>query len=103
MMRATTPNRLLQRVGVLLFALVLFGVSDLSAAGGGVFVSVAIAPPPIPVYVQPAVPAPGYIWTPGYWAYGPDGYYWVPGEWVLAPYVGALWTPGYWAWNDGLY
>ena len=44
---------------------------------------------------------PGYIWTPGYWAYGPEGYYWVPGTWVLAPYVGALWTPGYWGWGSG--
>ncbi|MDQ2961969.1 MAG: YXWGXW repeat-containing protein, partial [Pseudomonadota bacterium] len=46
--------------------------------------------------------APGYIWTPGYWAYSPEGYFWVPGTWVLAPYVGALWTPGYWGW-DGAY
>src|SRR5262249_55947870 len=47
---------------------------------------------------------PGYIWTPGYWAYDPvDGYYWVPGTWILPPYVGALWTPGYWGWNDGLF
>ena len=38
----------------------------------GVFISVSIAPPVLPVYVQPVCPAPGYIWTPGYWAYGPD-------------------------------
>jgi hypothetical protein len=102
-MKATTPSRLLQRTRALLFAFAIFGVPAASIAGGGVFVSVAIAPPPIPFYVQPIAPAPGYIWTPGYWAYGPDGYYWVPGEWVLAPYVGALWTPGYWGWSDGLY
>ena len=70
---------------------------------GGVFISVRIGPPPLPVYVQPACPGDGYIWTPGYWAYGPDGYYWVPGTWVLAPEPGLLWTPGYWAWNDGFY
>jgi len=69
----------------------------------GVFVSVAIAPPVLPVYVQPDCPEPGLMWTPGYWAYGPDGYYWVPGTWVPAPYVGALWTPGYWGWGSGLY
>ena len=46
---------------------------------GGVFVSVSIAPPVLPVYAQPVCPGPDYIWTPGYWAYGPDGYYWVPG------------------------
>ncbi|TAL01011.1 MAG: hypothetical protein EPO08_11725, partial [Rhodospirillaceae bacterium] len=62
-----------------------------------VFVSVDLAPPPLPVYVQPEIPGPGYIWTPGYWAYDPDdGYYWVPGTWVLPPTIGVLWTPPYW-------
>jgi len=74
-----------------------------SVSHGAVFVSVAIAPPPIPVYAQPICPGPGYIWIPGYWAYGFDGYYWVPGYWVLPPFVGALWTPGYWGWANGLY
>ena len=55
------------------------------------------------MYEQPPIPDPGYIWTPGYWAYGPDGYYWVPGTWVEPPEVGVLWTPGYWGWNDGIY
>ena len=75
------------------------------AADAGVFigVSVGIAPPELPVYVQPEIPAPGYIWTPGYWAWGPEGYFWVPGTWVLPPAVGLLWTPGYWGWGDGAY
>jgi hypothetical protein len=66
------------------------------------------APPILPVYVQPPVPAPNYIWMPGYWAWGTAGYYWVPGTWVLAPSPGLLWTPGYWSavsngfsWNQG--
>ena len=75
-----------------------------AASFAGVFVSVNIAPPILPVYEQPLCPGDGYIWTPGYWAYADDGgYYWVPGTWVLAPYTGALWTPGYWGWNNGLY
>src|SRR6185437_14697617 len=50
------------------------------------------------------IPAAGYLWTPGYWAYDDqDGYYWVPGTWVLAPEPGLLWTPGYWAWSDNGY
>jgi hypothetical protein len=65
--------------------------------------SITIAPPELPVYVQPAIPEPGYMWTPGYWAYGPDGYFWVPGTWVRPPSVGLLWTPGYWGWRDGVY
>jgi hypothetical protein len=66
----------------------------------GVGVSVGFAPPPLPMYEQPICAGPGYIWTPGYWAYDPvDGYYWVPGTWVMAPFEGALWTPGYWGWS----
>ena len=42
-------------------------------------INITIAPPELPVYDQPPLPAPGYIWIPGYWAWGPDGYYWVPG------------------------
>jgi hypothetical protein len=68
-----------------------------------VAISITIAPPVMPVYVQPACPGDGYIWTPGYWAWGPAGYYWVPGVWVMAPRVGVLWTPGYWGFESGVY
>jgi len=74
-----------------------------AASFAGVFVSVAIAPPMLPVYTQPVCPAPGYMWTPGYWSYGPAGYYWVPGVWVRPPMIGVLWTPGYWGWGGGMY
>ncbi len=60
-------------------------------------------PPALPEYTQPPPPADGYVWTPGYWAWGPNGYYWVPGAWVEPPYVGALWTPGYWGFYGGRY
>jgi hypothetical protein len=64
----------------------------------------APAPPPeLPVYEQPAIPGYGYIWTPGYWSYGPFGYFWVPGTWVEPPSVGLLWTPGYWGFIGGRY
>ena len=69
----------------------------------GVFLSITIAPPVLPVYVQPVCPGDGYLWTPGYWAYGEAGYFWVPGTWVLAPRPGFLWTPGYWGFAGGLY
>src|SRR6516164_9152719 len=64
---------------------------------------VAAPPPELPTYEQPLVPGPNYIWTPGFWAWGPAGYYWVPGTWALAPEPGLLWTPGYWAWNGNGY
>ena len=69
----------------------------------GVFISVGFAPPMLPVYEQPLCPEEGWMWTPGYWAYGDDGYFWVPGAWVPAPYEGALWTPPYWGWSEGFY
>ena len=69
----------------------------------GVALSINIAPPALPVYVQPPLPAPGYMWTPGYWAYGDAGYYWVPGVWVHPPSAGLLWTPGYWGFAGGVY
>ncbi|MGD1105439.1 MAG: hypothetical protein ABR865_00220 [Terracidiphilus sp.] len=60
-------------------------------------------PPPLPDYDQPPAPGDGYLWQPGYWAWGPNGYYWVPGAWVEPPYMGALWTPGYWGFYGGSY
>jgi hypothetical protein len=66
-------------------------------------VRVSEAPPPLPDYDQPPIPEPGFLWTPGYWAWGGEGYYWVPGTWVRPPRVGVLWTPGYWGWGGGVY
>ena len=78
---------------ILALALLLAPLSSFA----GVFVSVDIAPPALPVYEQPAAPGDGYIWTPGYWAWDDDDgdYYWVPGTWVMAPQPGYLWTPGW--------
>ncbi len=74
-----------------------------AASFAGVFISVGFAPPALPVYTQPICPGDGYLWNPGYWAYGDAGYYWVPGVWVRPPQVGLLWTPGYWGWGGGAY
>jgi hypothetical protein len=65
-----------------------------------VSISINIAPPPLQVYEQPDCPDDGYIWTPGYWAYGDNNYYWVPGAWVQPPEIGVFWTPPYWE-SDG--
>jgi hypothetical protein len=83
--------------------LLMFAFSAASFAQIGVGISVRIGPPALPVYAQPICPGPGYMWTPGYWAWNDDqGYYWVPGTWVMAP-VGMLWTPGWWGWGGGAY
>ena len=73
------------------------------APGGGYVIQSDEPPPPLPEYDQPPLPAPGYYWTPGYWAWNNYDYYWVPGVWVEPPQPGLLWTPGYWAFVAGVY
>jgi WXXGXW repeat (2 copies) len=110
-MHATPARRPLMRL-VQISMLLLFAaftvVSKAPAQDGpaqevAADISTTAAPPELPAYDQPPIPASGYIWTPGYWAWGDDGYYWVPGTWVQPPSVGLLWTPGYWGWHDGIY
>lgn len=65
----------MSRVRVVLVSLfaaaLLFGTGGPSRAG--VAMTIAVAPPPLPVYAQPPIPGPGYLWTPGYWGYGTAG------------------------------
>ena len=91
------PGKLTRVVRPLLLILML---TVACASFAAVFISVTVGPPPLPVYVQPPCPEPGFIWIPGYWAWGPFGYYWVPGYWAEPPYAGVYWTPGYWGWDD---
>jgi len=89
----------------LLPALLLLVFPVMSMAQIGIDVSVNFAPPELPVYEQPAIPAEGYLWTPGYWSWNDDDqdYFWVPGTWVEAPQPGYLWTPGYWGYSGGAF
>ena len=95
--------RTLLRPRNLLLLVFLSIVPVTSFAQVAVGVSIRIGPPALPVYAQPPCPGDGYLWTPGYWAYGDVGYYWVPGVWVMPPRAGVLWTPGYWAFERGIY
>jgi len=85
--------------------LVLISLSISATSFAQVGITVSFGPPALPVYTQPLCPAPGYIWTPGYWAWDPNygDYYWVPGTWVLAPQVGYLWTPPWWGWSGAAF
>jgi hypothetical protein len=91
------------KVLALIPVLLLGAASALAQAAVDVNVSVNLAPPAIPVYDQPPLPAAGYLWTPGYWAWDGMDYYWVPGTWVQPPSSEMLWTPGYWGWRGGQY
>ena len=90
------------KLSTVALAALLFAGLPLASSFAQIGISVAIAPPEIPIYEQPYCPTEGYIWTPGYWAYA-DDYYWVPGVWVAPPRVGLLWTPGYWGYDGSRY
>ncbi|HEX7412816.1 MAG TPA: YXWGXW repeat-containing protein [Bacteroidia bacterium] len=85
---------------ILIMVALLFAKTNAVAQ---VSVQIVIAPPMMPIYEQPACPVDGYIWTPGYWAYGYDGYYWVEGVWLYPAQSNFLWTPGYWGYAGGYY
>jgi hypothetical protein len=93
-----TIGKLLPMICLMLFA------ASVANAQLSISVNIGIAPPALPVYVQPECPVVNDMWVPGYWAYdNVDGYYWVPGVWVAAPNPGLLWTPAYWGFAGGLY
>jgi hypothetical protein len=96
------PKKFLTAIAAVALAVPMLTTST-PKAQAGIFISVGFAPPALPVYVQPPIPAEGYLWNPGYWAYGDAGYYWVPGVWVQPPSVGVLWTPPYWGFAGGVY
>ena len=73
----------MRKIRLLSLALLILAMSAAAFAQFGV--SITIAPPALPIYTQPMVPAAGYLWMPGYWAYGDEGYFWVPGTWVEPP------------------
>jgi WXXGXW repeat (2 copies) len=103
----TTAKYFSLRAGLLTASILasplLLVLPDHANAQAVIGVAITIAPPLLPAYVQPPMPEMGYVWTPGYWAYGTMGYYWVPGAWIEPPEVGLLWTPPYWGWNNGVY
>jgi hypothetical protein len=98
-----TSLKLLRKLAISAALAVPLAMLPSAQAHAGIFIQIGIAPPPLPVYAQPPLPGEGYLWTPGYWAYGDAGYYWVPGVWVEAPQPGFLWTPAYWGWEGGFY
>ena len=65
---------ILRKLRFVLSAALLGGVlaAAPTPASARVFLSVAIAPPVIPVYTQPVCRGEGCIWTPGCWAWRGD-------------------------------
>ncbi len=79
---------------ILLGGLSLMAIAGCSIRGG----YYATVPPPAPRYgVLGYAPAPGFVWTDGYYDYRYNRYNWVPGRWLRPPRRGAQWTPGQWS------
>ena len=92
-------------LALMLGAASILAFSPAAQAQLSIDVRVNVPPPPLPYYEQPAIPAEGYLWIPGFWAWDEAvaDYYWVPGTWVEPPQRDLLWTPAYWGWVDGRY
>src|SRR5277367_4657150 len=71
--------RTLRSIRYFLLALVMLAIP--ATAHAQFSASISVAPPELVVYSQPICPQEGYLWTPGYWAWGNEGYAWNGGYW----------------------
>jgi WXXGXW repeat (2 copies) len=81
-----------------LAALIVLIASSRAHAGARVFLQIG---PPAPLaVVAPVAPAPyGYVWQPGYYAWGGAAYRWVPGVWSRPPFSRAAWVAPRWGYG----
>ena len=72
---------LINKVKVLVSTLLAIGAMAMPLPGmAAVDVELNFGPPPPVVEVVPA-PRPGYVWSPGYYAYENDRHVWRRGDW----------------------
>ncbi len=69
----------------------------ISIDSDGVEITATTAPPAPRYEYVPAAPAPGYVWTPGYWFWTGASWMWVEGAWAAPPsptyvYVSPRWV-----------
>jgi WXXGXW repeat (2 copies) len=58
---------------------------------------VVVAEPPAPIVEEYGVaPAPGLVWTDGYWNWVGGRHVWVAGHWLQPPHRGYRWEPHQW-------
>ena len=78
---------------------VFAGVGIIAGCGGGgtyYYAGVTTGPPAPLVYGPVGIaPAPGYIWTDGFYNWRGGTWVWVPGRWVRPPYPHARWVRPY--------
>lgn len=68
--------------------------------GPGVYIGPAYGPPPPAADVVGVAPAPGYIWTGGYWGWAGGRYVWTTGHWA-SPRPGYYWVRAHWTRGPG--
>jgi len=85
----------LTATGAAIAAICLLGASGAASARVYFGINIGLAPPPVPAEVVGVAPAPGYVWTAGYWGWAGGRYLWVPGRWI-APRPGFLWVQPRW-------
>lgn len=61
---------------------------------------VMVAPPPPQVEIRSPLPAAGYVWLGGYWAWRGSSHYWVSGHWE-AQRPDHYWVPHGWVSGGG--
>ena len=89
---------------LLLTSTVLLGTILSACASGGGYYSARIGPPPPPRYaVFGVAPAPGYVWTNGFWDLRGSRWVWVDGRWVRPPRGRTVWVPNEWRQEHGRY
>lgn len=80
----------------------LFATSLLCAsAQAQVHFNITVGPPAPQHEVIPSV-APGYVWTPGYWAWHGDRHIWVRGR-TIVQRPGYRWEPDRWEQRNSVY
>ncbi len=65
------------------------------AAGCVAALWVPLGPPDDQLEVRGLMPAPGYVWIDGNWAWR-SRWVWTPGRWVRPPRANAVWQRGRW-------
>jgi hypothetical protein len=61
----------MRRIHFLILVFLTLAIPATSLAQIGM--SITVAPPELVAYSQPLCPQSGYLWAPGYWAYGDEG------------------------------
>lgn len=84
-------------------AVALLGALALSGCPHAYFAAVAVGPPAPVVYGPLGVaPAPGWVWTDGYYDWVRSGWVWRPGRWARPPHPGYVWQgPNYQRYRNG--